>query len=156
MEIKLQLVVQWHYNQSLCMCRKKLSFQSFKIQMAFSRYFENRPLESWYLASVTCQRGDSDLYSVKYKTISLFPFWSRQTQALGQSTTTRVHDRLRVDCSQTDFNIKSSPSLPLFFFFINTINIALIFWDTDGVMHYETKMPLLDCMKAQEENKVKR
>ena len=91
---------------SLYVCvEKKPSFQWFKIQVAFSRYFENGPLEPWYLASVTCRRSESDLYNIQYKTISLFPFWLKQTQALRQSTTTRVHNRLRAVSSRIDFNI---------------------------------------------------
>lgn len=52
------------------------------------------------------------LYTRTKQEISTLPLrttgaWLRQTQALRQSTTTRVHDRLRADCSQIDFNIKS-------------------------------------------------
>ena len=63
--------------------------------------------------------------------------WLRQTQALGQSTTTRVYHRLRAGCSQINFNIIFffSPSLEIhlpsslfffyfFFFFINSLNIT--------------------------------
>ena len=62
---KLQLIVQWHWLQSVCV--EKLSFQWFNFLDILRT---DHALEPWYLESVACRRSDSDLYNIQYKTIS--------------------------------------------------------------------------------------
>ena len=55
--------------------------------------------------------------------------WLRQTEALGQSTTTRVYHRLRADCSQVNLNIIffltfpwNPPTLPPFLLLLHKLS----------------------------------